>query len=145
MVAEILFFLFFSLNLITFEGSSLYRKTTNLPLTPLWQELDHRLETISFKLRICILKEEWPVQMTHETCFPLATKNLLGCAVTSRIQFQNEKFQTYSYGALKGKSKTKKDYFALTNLFFKTRFCEDQWESTEVIWFATPRAAARER
>lgn len=55
------------------------------------------------------------------------------------------KFQTYSYAAPKGKSKTRKDHFVLTNLFFKTRFCKDQWESTEVIWPATPGTAGRER
>lgn len=139
------FFFFPSLNLITFEGSSLFRKIIKLPLTPLWQEFDHRLETISFKPRICVLKEEWPIQTTPEICFPLVTTNLLGCAIISRTQLQNEKFQMYSCAALKGKSKTKKGYFALTNLFFKTRFCKDQWESTEVIWSATPWTAERDR
>lgn len=138
-------FFFPSLNLITFEGSSLFRKIIKLQLTPLWQEFDHRLETISFKPRICVLKEEWPTQTTPEICFPLVTTNLLGCAVISRTQLQNEKFQMYSCAALKGKSKTKKGYFALTNLFFKTRFCKDQWESTEVIWSATPWTAERDR
>lgn len=88
------FFFFPSLNPLTFEGSSLHRKIAKFPRTPLWQEFDHRLETISFNLRIYILVEEWLVQTTQEICFPLVTKNLLGCAVTSRIQFQNEKFHS---------------------------------------------------
>lgn len=42
---------FFFLNLITFERSSSYSKVAKLLLTPLWQEFNHRLETISFNLQ----------------------------------------------------------------------------------------------
>lgn len=82
--------------------------------------------------------------MNHEICFPLVIKSLSGYAVISRIQFKNENSFKYTHAALKCKTKTEKDCFDLTNLFFKTRFCKYQWKSIEVIRFATPWTTYKE-
>ena len=71
-------------------------------------------------------------------------KSLWMCSHLQNPVSEWKQFQIYSYAALKCKSKTKKDYSALTNLFFKTGFCKNEWKSTEVIWFATPRTAFKE-
>lgn len=71
-------------------------------------------------------------------------KSLWICSPLQNPVSEQKQFQIYSYAALKCKSKTEKDYFDLTNLFFKTGFCKNQWKPTEVIRSATPWAAFRE-